>query len=96
MGYSLRFNCLLSVSKQDLDLHSLEVGKRYQIVKEKERLYPLNIPIEICDDEYQYYGKVAVRKLTLETGKTTLEIEVLKIFSKEEAAVYTNNFIKAA
>lgn len=77
-----------------LDLATLEVGQHYTIVKEKERLYPLNIAIEICDDAYNYYGKVAVRKLALEAGKTTLEIEVLKIFDANECAVYTNNFIK--
>jgi len=94
MGYHLEFNCLLSVPKTTLDLATLETGKRYQLVKEKERLYPLNIPIEICDDTYRYYGKVAVRKLTLEKGKTSLEIEVLKIFDANESAVYTKNFIK--
>ncbi len=94
MGYQLTFNCLLSVPKGTLDLTAIEVGKCYQISKEKERLYPLNIPIEICDDEYVYYGKVAVRKLTLEKAKTLLEIEVLKIFDANERDVYTKNFIK--
>jgi hypothetical protein len=94
MGYHLEFNCLLTVPKINLDLDTIKVGAHYQIVKEKERLYPINIPIEICDSNYRYYGKVAVRKLTLEAGKTSLEIEVLKIFSANESAVYTENFIK--
>lgn len=94
MGYHLEFNCLLVVPNHTLDLAALELGKLYHIVKEKERLYPLNIPIEICDDNYKYHGKVAVRKLTLERGKTSLDIEVLKIFDATESAVYTNNFIK--
>jgi hypothetical protein len=94
MGYHLEFNCLLVVPKTELDLTNLEVGKRYPLDKEGERLYPLNIPIEICDDDYRYYGKVAVRKLTLEAGKTSLEIEALRIFNQNEAEVYTKNFIK--
>jgi hypothetical protein len=94
MGYHLEINSLLVVPREVIDLKSLEVGKRYQISKDKERLYPLNIPIEICDDAYQYFGKVAIRKLTLEMGKTSLEIEVLKVFSTEEAKVYTDSFIK--
>lgn len=94
MGYSLEFNCLLVVPEGSLDLTKIEVGVKYNLIKDKERLYPLNIPIEICDQNYKYFGKVAVRKLTLEAGKTTLEIEVLKIFSSEESEVYTNNFIK--
>lgn len=94
MGYHLEFNCLLVVSSGSLDFKSLQPGEKHQIMKEKERLYPLNIAIEICDENYQYYGKVAVRKLTLEAGKTTLDIEILRVFSAEEATAYTNTFIK--
>lgn len=93
MGYHLEFNCLLVVPNSQLDLTTLEKDEHYQIVKDEERLYPLNIPIEICDENYKYYGKVAVRKLTIEKGKTTLEFDVLKIFSPEESEVYTKNFI---
>ena len=94
MGYHLEFNCLLVVPKDTLDLNTLELGANYRITKEKERLYPLNVPIEICDDDYKYYGKVAVRKLALEADKTSLEIEVLKIFNADESAIYTSNFIR--
>jgi len=94
MGYNLEFNCLLRVSIADLDLRTIKLGDTYTISKDNNRLYPLNIPIEICDQDYHYYGKVAVRRLTLEAGKTVLDIEVLKVFSAEEAAVYTANFIK--
>jgi hypothetical protein len=94
MGYPIVFNCLLTVSKANIDLSTLQVGKHYTLEKSGERLYPLNIPIEICDEDHRYFGKVAVRKLTLEAGKTTLEIEALKIFNENEADVYTRNFIK--
>jgi|GEM_PF-2000410 len=94
MGYRLEFNCLLVVSRDLLDLKGLQLGKTYHIIKDGERLYPLNIAIEVCDESYHYYGKVAVRKLTLEADKTSLDIEVLKIFTSEEAAVYTNAFVK--
>lgn len=94
MGYRLDFNCLLRVENIDLDLHTIKPGERYTITKEGNRLYPLNIPLEICDQDYRYYGKIAVRRLILETGKTILEIEILKVFTDAEANVYTSNFIK--
>jgi hypothetical protein len=94
MGYPIIFNCLLTASSADLDLSTIKVGQLYSLEKNAERLYPLNIPIEICNEDHVYFGKVAVRKLTLQSGKTTLEIEVLKIFTKDEADVYTRNFIR--
>lgn len=94
MGYQLKFNCLLVAPEGVLPLDALEAGKRYSLEKEGERLYPLNIAIELSDAAYRYVAKVAVRKLTLERNKTSLEIEVLKVFTPEEAAVFTQNFIK--
>lgn len=92
MGYVLKFNCLLRLSP-DFDLSQLQQGAHFTYEATGERLFPLNIAIEVCDCNAQYIGKVAVRKLTLEKGKTTIECEMLKVFSAEEAKVYTNTFI---
>lgn len=95
MGYLLEINSLLKIpSSSGIDLQGIRSGKRYAIEKRGERLYPLNIPIEICDEKYVYYGKATIKKLTLEKGKTTLEIEILKVFSPEESQVFSKNFIK--
>ena len=94
MGYHIELNSLLVVPENTLDLSNLEIGKTYRLTKDQERLYPINIPIDVCDKDYRYKGKVVVRKLTLETDVTSLEFEVLKIYSPEEAAMYTANFIK--
>lgn len=96
MGYLLELNFLLRIPPDEgLDLTTLEVGRQYEITKKGERLYPLNIAIEICDGDYNYVGKVAVRTLTLGSGKTQLTFEVLKIFDEHEREVFTRNFIKA-
>ena len=94
MGYHIELNSLLVVPSGTLELGCLEVGKSYHITKNQERLYPLNIPIYICDKDYNYFGKISVRKLTLQTDKMTLDFDLLKIYSPDEAAIYTANFIK--
>ena len=94
MGYTLEFNCLLRIPRKELDSSSLVAGQRYTLTKDGERLYPLNIPIEFCDESYTYYGKAAVRKLTLEANRTILEIEILKLFDAQERDTFTKNFIK--
>ncbi len=94
MGYLLEINSLLRIPPNSIDFSKIKVGDRLTIKKDGERLFPLNIPIEICDENYNYYGKVIVKKLTLENQKTILGIEVIKVFSKEEAQIFTKNFIK--
>lgn len=95
MGYNVEFNCLLTVPNDQLDLKTLKPGDKVTIYKDGARLYPVGIAIEICDkNTYTYYGKIVVHKQTLKVDTTVLEIEVLKVFSEEEAKVFTENFIK--
>jgi len=95
MGFILEVNSLLVIPPNaGLNLGKIKIGERYTVEKEGERLYPLNIPIEICNEKYIYYGKMAVRKLTLKKNKTILRIEVLKVFSKKESQIFSDNFIK--
>lgn len=91
MGYPIVFNCLLVLPKDFTQ--QLEVGKRYTVEREGERLFPLNIAIEAATNDHVYVAKVAVRKLTIETGKTTLEFEPLHIFTNEESRVFSAAFI---
>lgn len=77
-----------------IDLKKIKAGAKYRVEKQGERLYPLNIPIDICDEDYKYYGKVVVRKLSLERGKTVLDFEVVKVFDEEESRVFSKSFIK--
>lgn len=95
MGYLLEINSLLKIPKTSgIDLGKIKVGEKYTVEKQGERLYPLNIPIEICDENYKYYGKVVIRKLSLEKDKTLLEFGVAKVFSKEESRICSKNFIR--
>lgn len=90
----MEINSLLKIPKQAFDLSKIKKGEKYGVIKTGERLYPINIPVDICDEKYVYYGKVVIRKLTLEKNKTHLEIEILKVYNKEESRIFTRNFIK--
>ena len=96
MGYKLEFNIVLSITSSTLKVSELEAGKQYTTIKDGERLFPLNIPIDLCDSEYNFYAKVAVRKLILCEGKTELNFDVLKLFTDAESKVITENFAKSA
>lgn len=94
MGFPIIFNCLLTIPADQIDMTNLRKGQLFDVTKDGERLYPLNIPIELCDEQHHYLAKVAVRKLTLTKGQTSLQVQILKVFSDAEAQVYTDNYIK--
>lgn len=96
MGYKLEFNTILSIPDGALDLSSLTVGQRYTVNKPEERIFPLNIPIDLCGSDYIFIAKVAVRKLTLTEGNTELELDVIKLFDENESKIISENFAKHA
>ncbi|MEI6850660.1 MAG: DUF2584 family protein [Candidatus Saccharibacteria bacterium] len=93
MGFTLEHNSLLVLSDAQLSEIKMQEGSTFDITKEGERLYPLNIPFEFCNSEYLYIGKIIVTKITIEKGKTSLSGKILKIFNIDESKVFTDNFI---
>lgn len=93
MGFILEHNSLLRLTDPQLSEIKLEKGEGFNLIKEGERIYPLNIPFEFCDKDYRYIGKIMVNKISIEKNKTTLEGKVLKIFNEEEAKIFSDNFI---
>lgn len=72
----------------------VELGKKYTIVKDGYRVVPFMVPMELADANFKYLGKARVTKVMVEGESTTLEIEVLKVFTAEESEVFSNNFVK--
>lgn len=87
-------NALFRLPK-DFDTQNLKEGVEYQVTKSGSRFYPINNPVEICDSDYKYLGKVLISKLEITKDETKIFFSVVKIFSEEESKIFTQNFIKA-
>src|SRR6185503_8003475 len=95
MGYILEIDTVLKIpNSAGIDFSNIKKGDTFSFEKEGERFTPLHKPIETCDENYKYIGKVVIRKLIIEKNKTTYEIEILKVFSEEESKIFSENFIK--
>ena len=95
MGFSLEINTLLRVPEGIIDLPGIQAGQELSLTKPGLRLYPLDIPLELCDENYHYIAKIKITKLILGNAETTLTFLVLKVFSAADAAAFSNNFIPA-
>lgn len=94
MGYIVEINSLLKLPRKNLfDIKKLKKGMTITTVKSGERIYPVHVPIEFCDEDYTYLGKLEVTKLTVEKNKTTLKCKILKVFNEGESKVFSENFI---
>ena len=95
MGYMVELNTLIGLPK-DFDVTSLAVGKKYKILKPRERSFPLHIAMLIIDAEWNFYGYGIAHSAKSFDQQTELEFEVLSIFSADEQIIYKNNFLNAA
>lgn len=95
MGYTTELNTLLGLPT-GFPTETLEIGKTYIVVKDRERTFPLHIAILIVDSKWNFYGYAVVNSAVLKEGKSTLEFTVLSLFSTEERKLYKEKFLAAA
>lgn len=91
----VELNTLLGLSKE-FDAASLVVGKRYTIIKDRERAFPLHVAMLIVDGEWNFYGYCVAHSAIVKDQKTEIEFEVLSLFTPEEKALYKEKFLAAA
>lgn len=95
MGYMTELNTLIGLPKE-FDANSLEVGKTYSIIKERERSFPLHIAMLMVDADWNFYGYGKVDSLHSQNGKSILQLTVLSLFNEDERKLYKEKFIFAA
>lgn len=93
MGYIVEINTILKLPK-NFNLKKIKKGSTFHVVKDGEHFLPINKPLEFCDFNYSYIGKIEIKSLTLQKNKTILDFKVLKIFTDTESEVFSKAFIK--
>ena len=95
MGYHTELNTLLR-PPDDFDFDTVTAGKRYTVTLIRERLFPLHIAILLIDKNWNFYGYCAAQNATVSDGKTTIEFEILSVFTEKERTMYRKKFLEAA
>ena len=95
MGYMVELNTLLR-PPSNFDFKKLIVGQKYTVTLDRERAFPLHIAILLIDNDWNFYGYCVANSLVVKNKKSTIEFEVLTLFSTEEQKVYKDKFIEAA
>lgn len=91
MACNIKMNGLLTFNDDFSGF--IEIGKTYVVKKDGYRIMPFQIPMELADANFKYLGKAKVIKIVVEGDYTEITFEVLKVFSEEEARVYTANYV---
>ena len=91
MGFQVEFNWALKLKPENgLDESSLEIGNIYDFSKNEYRIYPVNIPIDLINKNWEFVAKVIVIEFKNSEGKTSGKYKVLKIYEGKEKEILTN------
>ncbi|MBU0758722.1 MAG: DUF2584 family protein [Nanoarchaeota archaeon] len=95
MGQMIEFNWLLKLKpEQGLDEKNLEPGREYKFLKKEERLYPIEIPIDLVNLEWEIVANVVVKEYTVRKDETKGKYMVLRVYGSEEREFLTKNLKK--
>ena len=95
MGYHIELNTLLGLPK-DFDPKQLEIGRKYTIVRDRERAFPLHIAILMVTPNWDFLGYAVAHSAENKDYKVKIEFEVISLFSPEEQKIYKEKFLTAA
>ena len=84
MGFKTEFNWVLKLGEDQGLAASLEKGKAYSFTKQGNRIYPIGIPIDLVDKNWNVKAKVIVEEFTNSENMTTGIYRIVKIYSEKE------------
>lgn len=90
MGFPIKFNWVLQCDIPSV----LKNGDKYPFVKDGNRVFPIDTPIDLIDTNRNAVAKIKVKRFTNEPLKTSGEFEVVKIYSGNEKDVLSNYWIE--
>ena len=94
MGYYVELNTLLR-PPSSFDFKSLVINKRYVVILERERVFPLHIAILLIDKKWNFYGYAVAHSAIVKDKKTQIEFEMISLFKPSEQKLYQQKFIEA-
>ena len=91
MGFKVEFNWALKLKPENgLKEDELEVGKTYEFWKSGNRIYPLNIPIDLINQNWEAVAKIIVVEFKNLENRCLGKYKVIRLYEGEEKRILTD------
>ena len=85
MGYPVEFNWLLKLApKNGFDEVQLRHGEEYSFCKSESRIYPVGIPIDLANQNWEILAKIKILSFSVDNENTSGKYVVLRLYNDEE------------
>lgn len=81
MGMPCQVNSILKLKSSQGYPSSLELNTQYQVKKKGYRIFPIDVPIMLVDDDWVAYADVVIETLTWHGEMTHLAFRIDRIYS---------------
>lgn len=87
MGENIEFNWILKLKKKDLE--GLTLGETREFSKEGKRIYPLDFPVLLADEDWHFHGYAHINDYQSFGGTTTGKYSLIReLNGPEEQALF--------
>jgi len=81
MGFLYEFNWILKLS--DLDENNVCAGNTYSFTKHGVRAYPIDMPIDLVNKNWEVVAKCTISRITITSQATSGEYHVIEVYDKQ-------------
>lgn len=90
MSFRCEINYILKLGRDPgLDEAALTVGKKFQFTKPEHRIYPVDAPIDLANQDWEIIARVAVRQFCVGGGCISGSVEVLSLYDSNTRRAIT-------
>ena len=91
MRFETEFDYMLKIREGQGLPPNPEEGREYSFEKTIERIYPLNLPIYLIDDDMNVIGKCVIVSYTVGEGVTKGKYKIIKVYNESERKIFTKD-----
>lgn len=92
MGNPFQLQACLRMDKKNIP-DPLEIGKKYNFTKNEHRLYQIEVPMDLRDEDWNAYGRCVITEYTLGNNKTIGTYVMVRIFNDVQREQVTRAFV---
>lgn len=92
MGCLYEFNWILKLPS--VNRETLVVGKQYSFEKNGIRIYPINIPIDLVNDNWEAIARCVISTISISSCQTTGEYKILEVYDEKRSKVFSEQWRK--
>lgn len=82
MGMPCEINTILKLKPAQGYPAELSVGQSFAVTKPDYRIFALDVPIQLVNEQWQAQADVIIRELTWRDRKTHLRVEVARLYDQ--------------